>query len=210
MHMGTAHISHLPSYIVEELLRAAVIKSFAAGQPITLPNEYPRSVPLVLSGALKVFYRPERNEELVLYFLEADQYCMMSLLAGIRRMPSNLYSIAETDCQVAFIRIEHFFAVLQRQPLLLEHLLYLYHQRIEDLLDLITTFKFSGLTDRLLALLRRKVELTNTQTLHITHEELAHELGTSRVVVSRLLKELERKGMVELHRGTITVHDPAQ
>jgi len=205
MVVDTQQVSNLPTHIVDELLGAAVIKNFAAGQPITLPNEYPRSVPLVLSGVLKVFYTPDGREELVLYFLEAEQYCMMSLLAGIRHMPSCLYSIAETDCQVAFIRLEHFFAVLQRQALLLEHLMYLYHQRMQDLLDLITTFKFTGLADRLVALLRRKAELTNLRTLHITHEELAHELGTSRVVVSRLLKELERKGSVEIHRGTITI-----
>lgn len=193
----------IPSYIIEALIAPAIIKDYAAGQPIMLPNQFTRSVPLVLRGAIKVFYCPNRNEEMVLYFLEAEEYCMMSLLAAIRREPSNIYGIAETDSQIAFIPIEHFLEMLQRQPLLLEHLLHLYHQRTQELLELLATVKFSGLSERLLALLHRKSMLSGQQALRITHEELAHELGTSRVVVSRLLKDLERKGYVRLQRGTI-------
>lgn len=197
----------IPSYIIKELIAPAIIKDYAAGQHIMLPNQYTRSVPLVLHGAVKVFYCPDRNEEMVLYFLEAEEYCMMSLLAAIRREPSSIYGIAETDCQIAFIPIEHFLEMLQHQPLLLEHLLHLYHHRMQELLELIATFKFAGLSERLLTLLRRKSMLSGQHALRITHEELAHELGTSRVVVSRLLKDLERKGYVRLQRGTIVL-DP--
>ncbi|MCX8050372.1 MAG: Crp/Fnr family transcriptional regulator [Chlorobi bacterium] len=194
----------LPPSVVADLLGAAIVRTFATGETITRPAEQPRSVPLVLDGAVKVLYCADsEDEELLLYYLEAEQYCTMSLLSAMRHVPTRLQIVAETDCRIAFIPVEYFLAALGRQPLLLEHLLVLYHKRIAELLDLVATLKFAGLSDRLVRLLARKAALTGSRTLHITHEELAHELGTSRVVVSRLLKELERRGLVHLGRGHI-------
>ncbi|MCS7000507.1 MAG: Crp/Fnr family transcriptional regulator [Bacteroidota bacterium] len=190
--------------VIEELLQRAVVRTYDRGMLITFPEELPYTIPYVVEGVVKVFYHLH-NEELVLYFLQPSQYCTMSLLASVRQVPSRVYAVAETRCQIAYISTDTFLRTLANSPVLLEHMLSVYHQRMEELLDLIGTLKFARMEDRLRSFLARKVLLTQSSHVHLTHEELAHELGTSRVVVSRLLKELERRGIVRLHRGTIEV-----
>ncbi len=194
----------LPARLIEQLLQSAIVCRYAAGERITTPNQHPRSVPFVLDGVVKVLYQLDRGEEeLLLYFLESSDYCLLSLLAAVCRSPSHVYGVAETSCRVAFIPVEHFLTWVAREPLLLEHLFGLYHRRIEELLELIGWLKFARLRDRVLTVLQQKCSYAGSTELTITHEEFAHELGTSRVVVSRILKELEREGIVELHRGAI-------
>ncbi|MCH5684638.1 helix-turn-helix domain-containing protein [Niabella sp. W65] len=81
----------------------------------------------------------------------------------------------------------------------------MYHKRFEELLEIVNAITFKKIDERLLALLRKKQELTGNNILNITHEQLANELGTARVVVSRLLKQLEEMGTVRLGRNKITL-----
>jgi CRP/FNR family transcriptional regulator len=81
----------------------------------------------------------------------------------------------------------------------------LYHKRFEELLEIINAIAFKKVDERLLILLQKKKELGNSNILSITHEQLANELGTARVVVSRLLKQLEDSGTLILGRNKITL-----
>ena len=81
----------------------------------------------------------------------------------------------------------------------------LYHKRFEELLEVINAVAFKKVDERMLLLLKKKSELTGSNTFSITHEQLANELGTARVVVSRLLKQLEENKMVEMGRNKITL-----
>ena len=83
----------------------------------------------------------------------------------------------------------------------------MYHKRFEELLEIVNAIAFKKVDERLLNLLRKKAELTDSTTLQVTHEQLANELGTARVVVSRLLKQLEELGEVKLGRNKIFLLD---
>ncbi len=195
-------MSNNPS--IQELIASSIIRSFAPGQMITLPHEQAWSVPLVLQGAIKVYFCSENgDDEFVLYYLEANQYCVLSLLSAVNRTPVHIYGVAETSCTIAFIPAEHFIVAIATDRILLEQLLHQYHQRMKEILELVTTLRYEGLIGRLRELLFRKARVCGSHTIRITHEEVARELGTSRVVVSRLLKELERFGTIKLHRGSI-------
>lgn len=87
----------------------------------------------------------------------------------------------------------------------MDYIFRLYHKRFEDLLEIVNAIAFKKVDERMLALLNKKTELTGNKTLNITHEQLANELGTARVVVSRLLKQLEESGVVKLGRNKITL-----
>jgi CRP/FNR family transcriptional regulator len=201
-------VSNIDPHLAEQLISQAIIRDFGSRDRITIPYDHPRSVPFVTAGTVKVFYQLSSGEELLLYYLEPSQYCIMSMLAAVRQVPNSVYGIAETPTTIAFVPIEHFLTILSHQPLLLEHLIVSYHKRFEELLDLIAQLKFSGLRERLLELLWHKSHLHTSRTIYTTHEELAHELGTSRVVVSRLLKELENNGTIVLGRKYITLTSP--
>ena len=87
----------------------------------------------------------------------------------------------------------------------MDYIFRLYHKRFEELLEIVNAIAFKKVDERMLALLNKKTELTGNKTLNITHEQLANELGTARVVVSRLLKQLEESGVVKLGRNKITL-----
>ena len=87
----------------------------------------------------------------------------------------------------------------------MDYIFRLYHKRFEELLEVVNAIAFKKLDDRLLNFIKKKCELTNSQTLYVTHEQLANELGTVRVVVSRLLKQMEDEGLVKLGRNKISM-----
>ena len=94
---------------------------------------------------------------------------------------------------------------IKEYPNWLDYIFRLYHRRFEELLEIVNSIAFKKVDERLLTLLHKKQELTGNKTLHITHEQLANELGTARVVVSRLLKQLEDNRIVNLGRNKITL-----
>ena len=90
-------------------------------------------------------------------------------------------------------------------PEWLDYIFRLYHKRFEELLEVVNAIAFKKLDERLLNFIKRKCELTKSQTLYVTHEQLANELGTARVVVSRLLKQMEDEGLVTLGRNKVSL-----
>ncbi|HRO76103.1 MAG TPA: Crp/Fnr family transcriptional regulator, partial [Crocinitomicaceae bacterium] len=111
----------------------------------------------------------------------------------------------EEDAEVLFLPIDKVSSFIKAYPQWLDYIFRLYHKRFEELLDVVNAIAFKKVDERLLDLLYKKEELTGSKTLNITHEQLANELGTARVVVSRLLKQLEEIGKVKLGRNKIVL-----
>jgi CRP/FNR family transcriptional regulator len=127
----------------------------------------------------------------------------MSFLGGIHQDTSKLNAIAEEDTDILFVPIEKVNALLKEYPEWLDYIFKLYHKRFEELLEVVNEIAFKKMDERLLSFIKKKVELTGSKTLTITHELIASELGTARVVISRLLKQLEDEGLVKLSRNKI-------
>lgn len=109
----------------------------------------------------------------------------------------------EEDTEILFLPIDKVSLFIKEYPEWLDYIFRLYHKRFEELLDIINAIAFKKVDERLLNLLQKKSELSNSSTIIITHEQLANELGTARVVVSRLLKQLEEEGKLKLGRNKI-------
>lgn len=129
----------------------------------------------------------------------------MSFLGGMHNEASKVRAEVEEDAQILFLPIDKVLLFIKEYPEWLDYIFRLYHKRFEELLDVVNAMAFKKVDERLLHLLNKKVELTGSKTISITHEQLANELATARVVVSRLLKQLENNGMVELGRNKITI-----
>ena len=127
----------------------------------------------------------------------------MSLLGGLHNDTSSVAAVAEEDTDILFIPVAEVSAMIRENPEWLDYIFRLYHKRFEELLDVVNAVAFRKMDERLLDWLRRKAEATHSKSLHITHEQLANELGTVRVVVSRLLKKMEGEGFVRLGRNKI-------
>lgn len=191
--------------LMDKLYQYSIQKEYEAGSVILSENAHIRSIPIVVKGSLKVMRTDEDGRELLLYYIKAGESCIMSFLGGLHNETSKVKAEVEEDAEILFLPLDKVTLFIKEYPQWLEYIFRLYHKRFEELLEVVNAIAFKKVDERLLSLLRKKTELTHSNVLSITHEQLATELGTARVVVSRLLKQLEETGAVKLGRNKITV-----
>lgn len=189
--------------LVEKLYTHGIQKNYEAGSIILNENAPIRSIPIVTKGIMKVIRTEEDGREILLYYIKAGESCIMSFLGGLHNETSKVKAEVEEDAEILFLPIDKVSLFIKEYPEWLDYIFRLYHKRFEELLEIVNAIAFKKVDERMLALLNRKAELTGNKTLNITHEQLANELGTARVVVSRLLKQLEEIGKVKLGRNKI-------
>ena len=168
-------------------------------------NDYIRSIPIVLSGSIKVLKIDEDAKEVLLYYIKPGESCVMSFLGATCNQTSKIKAIVEEKAEVLMLPIHKSFELIKDNPAWLEYIFQLYNRRFEELLEVVNSVVFQHVDDRLWALLKKKVKMLRSNDIAITHQQLADELGTAREVVSRLLKQLERAGQVRLYRSRIIV-----
>ena len=178
-------------------------KRIAAGEVIIERNDPVRMIPVLRRGLLGVYRSDEDGKEMLLYYLRPGESCIMSFLCGMNHEASRVKAVAETDSELLFIPIVDNIRWLQDDPEWIGYMFKLYHKRFEELLNVINSIAFERVDERMMKKLRERAALTNSNILHLTHQQVADELATSREVVSRLLKQLEKKGRVKLGRNHI-------
>ncbi len=191
--------------IREKLARFGTLKTFPDGKVILDENDHIHAIPIVTKGSVRVIRRDDEGKELLLYYIRAGESCIMSFLGGIHKDTSKVIAVAEEDTEILFLPIDKVMALIKENPEWLDYIFRLYHKRFEELLDVVNAVAFKKMDERLLNFIQKKCKITDTQTLNVTHEQLANELGTARVVVSRLLKQMEIAGLVQLGRNKITL-----
>lgn len=191
--------------LVEKLYQNSISKTYPAGSVIVNENSQIRAIPIVVKGMLKVIRTEDDGREILLYYIKAGESCIMSFLGGLHHETSKVKAEVEEDAEILFLPVDKVSLFIKEYPEWLDYIFRLYHKRFEELLDILNAIAFKKVDERLLSLLNKKQALTGNKTIQITHEQLANELGTARVVVSRLLKQLEDNGMVKLGRNKITL-----
>lgn len=189
--------------LIAKLYEFGIKKNYKAGSIILNENSHIRSIPIVTKGVMKVFRMEDDGREILLYYIKAGESCIMSFLGGMHNETSKVKAEVEEDAEILFLPMEKVSLFIKDYPQWLDYIFRLYHKRFEELLEIINAIAFKKVDERLLNLLKTKSDLTKSQTLSITHEQLANELGTARVVVSRLLKQLEESGELVLGRNKI-------
>lgn len=191
--------------IKEKLAEYGTLKSFSDGDTILNENAYIRSIPIVTSGSIKVMRTDDDGREILLYYIKSGESCIMSFLGGLHQDTSKVKAVAEENTEILFIPVDKVSELIKQYPEWLDYIFRLYHKRFEELLDVVNAVAFKKMDERLLNFIKKKTEISGAKTLYVTHEQLANELGTARVVVSRLLKQMEDEGLVKLERNKITV-----
>lgn len=189
----------------EKLYEYGTIKTYKEGEMIMNEESYIHAIPIVLHGSIRVMRADEDGRELLLYYIKPGESCIMSFLGGIHQDTSKVKAIAEEAVEILFISVEKTRELLKDQTEWLDYIFKLYHKRFEELLSVVNAVAFKKIDDRILDFLKKKKNLSNSAEIHITHQELADELGTARVVVSRLLKQMEHEGLVTLGRNKIVL-----
>jgi CRP/FNR family transcriptional regulator, anaerobic regulatory protein len=187
----------------EKLMTHSIVKNYKAGDVILNENASIGSIPIVASGSIRVIRTEEDGREILLYYIKTGESCIMSFLGGLHNETSKIKAEVEEDVEIYFLPMDKVTLFIKEYPQWLDYIFRLYHRRFEELLEIINAIAFKKVDERLMNLLHKKAELTQTKTLAVTHEQLAKELGTARVVVSRLLKQLEYDGKIKLGRNKI-------
>ena len=161
------------------------------------------AIPLLLEGAIKIMRLDKNGDEILLYFLESGDSCALSMGTYMGASKSSIRAVTERDTSLIMVPVcvgqEWMKTYRSWSAFVLES----YQSRLEEMLEAIDALAFMDLPTRLRRYLSDKVKVQGDLTLHTTHQEIANDLHTSRVVVSRLLKNLEREGLLTLHRNAV-------
>ncbi|MBC5842614.1 Crp/Fnr family transcriptional regulator [Flavobacterium sp. F-380] len=189
--------------LIDEIAQVASIRDFKEGDVLIDFGDYIKKMPLLISGAIKILREDFDEGELLLYFIEKGDTCAMTMSCCIGETKSEIKAIAETNGQVVMIPIEKMEEWLGKYKTWRNFVFSSYNNRLKEMLTSIDNLAFMNMNDRLLKYLFEKAKINHTKEVLNTHQEIAYDLHTSRVVISRLLKALENQGKIKLHRASI-------
>ncbi len=193
------------SKLIEELRSFSETTTFPPDAVILQQMDYIRYLPFLLSGSIKVMGEDEEGHEIMLYYLHPGETCIMSVLGALNNEKSKIRAVIDEEAEVMMIPVEKTQYLVSQFPSWSAFIFRLYHKRFEELLRIVNSIAFQKVDKRLEDLLESRSVVSKTTELHVTHKQLADELGTAREVVSRLLKQMEREGKLELGRNRITL-----
>ncbi|OWY21383.1 Crp/Fnr family transcriptional regulator [Sphingobacteriales bacterium UPWRP_1] len=189
--------------LIDFIAQHAVVKTLPAGQQLIRPGQYFRSVILLTSGKIKVYRQDEEGNEFFMYFIEPGTACALSMVCAARNLSSEIAAITTENTEIALIPIAYMDELVRSHKSWYYFVLETYRKRFEEMLQIIDNVAFKAMDERLEFYLQRLLKSTRSFTLNITHEEIAADLNSSRVVVSRLLKKMEQDGKLQLFRNHI-------
>ncbi len=197
----------LDADFMEELVKYATIQRFKSEEELIGYGEPMKFMPLLLDGSLKVFRESSDGRELLLYYVESGDTCAMTIQCCFGKALSNVRVIAEEDGAMIMLPIQQMEQWIAKYPSWRQFILSSYSMRMTELFDTIDSLAFKQLDQRLWEYLTDKVKIHGELVLNISHEKIAEELNSSRVVISRLLKDFEHQGKVKLMRNKIEVKE---
>lgn len=193
--------------LLEEIENVGILREVKAGETIIEIGDYVKGMPLLISGAIKILREDHDGDELLLYFIERGDTCAMTLNCCLGHTKSEIRAIAETDTKFVMIPIEKMEEWTAEYKSWRNFVFESYHSRLSEMLETIDTIAFLNMDERLMRYLRDKAKINSSDIIQNTHQQIAYDLHTSRVVISRLLKKLEQEGKIKLQRNHIQVID---
>lgn len=189
--------------LLDEIAQVAVLKDFDEGDILIDFGSYITRMPLLLSGAIKILREDFDEGELLLYFIEKGNTCAMSMACCMGEKKSEIRAIAETSGQLIMIPVNNMEEWLGKYKTWRNFVFNSYESRLKEMLSAIDSLAFMNMEERLYLYLIDKSKINGSREVNNTHQEIAYDLHSSRVVISRLLKVLENKGFIKLHRAYI-------
>ncbi len=189
----------------ESIREKAVLLTIPAGKILMHSGEQIQLIPLVIKGSIKVVRADETGHEVLLYYIHPGESCALTLSSALKQETSRVKAVTQQLTEIIGIPSELAYTLGRKYPGWFDFVLDAYANRFQELLDMVDEISFSSLDQRLLKYLREKSALLNTLVLHLSHQEIADDLGTARAVASRLLKQMEHRGMIQLLRGRIKI-----
>lgn len=180
-----------------------IIKEFAEARELIREDQYIRSFPIVISGLIKVCRTDDAGNELLLYYLRPGEVCTVSLICCMDRTRSRVRAIAETDTTVILVPVELLDSWIGEYQTWKEYVMRSMQMRFDELLNTIDSIAFMKMDERLEKFFLDRFQSSGSTVFEGSHQEVALAMNSSREVISRLLKQMEKRGMITLSRGRI-------
>jgi CRP/FNR family transcriptional regulator len=187
----------------QKIAEYAVLKTFKPDEELIHSGQYLKSSLLLTRGRVKLYTTGENGEEFFMYYLEPGEACALSIVCAARNKKSDLEAVATETTEAIAIPIEYLDELMINHKSWYYFVIESYRNRYQEILDALKSVAFHGMDERLEYYLVKQKNALNSNHIQLTHEQIANDLNSSRVVVSRLLKQMEHKGIVKLHRNSI-------
>ena len=191
--------------LIQEIEKVALFKSFSKETVILKENSYVQFIPLVIKGLVKVYKEEENGNEVLLYYIKPGESCIMSIMAAEKNIPINVKGVVEDDAEIMLIPIDKINRIRKNYPKWNSFVYELFNEKFDEVVEMVKILTFSNKQKRLEEYLKTKATLNNSNVIFKSHQQIANELGSSREVISRLLKKLEKEKKVTLHQKQINI-----
>lgn len=189
--------------LLTEINDASTLYELTTGQRFVTEGDFIKSFPIVLEGCLRVVRMSEEGNELLLYYLNRGEICTMSLTCCMGLKKSNIIMISEEPSIVITVPVNKPERWMSEYRTWKEFMMYSYRKRFEELLDTIDSIAFLKLDERLIRFFKERFKSTGKTKFAGTHLDIALQLNTSREVISRLLRNLEKEDLVITERNIV-------
>jgi len=189
--------------LIKEIQQFCEVKTFREGDLIMDYGKYLRMMPIIVKGTIKVLRMDETGNEILLYYLSSNESCSMAYSCCMEAKKSEVKAIAEDDVELIAIPHLKLEEWLCKYPSWKSYIMRSFNERFLELLKSIESIAFHKLDERLIKYLKNKAKVTGKTSILLSHNQIAEEMGTSRVVISRLLKQLENEKKLVLYRNEI-------
>ncbi len=191
--------------LLQEIDKISSIHEFDKETIILKENSYVKGIPLLISGLIKVYKEDESGNEVLLYYIEPGESCIMSIMAAEKNEKITVKGIIEEKSTIIIVPIQKLQSLRRNYPQWNLFVYSLFNEKFDEVIDMIKILTFSNKEKRLEEYLLKEAYIKNTTEIHQSHQEIANELGSSREVISRLLKKLENEGKIELSQRLIKI-----
>lgn len=188
-----------------EIEKHAIIQSFEAGDVIMRTGQYINYTLLVTKGQLKIYREGENGGEFFMYYLHPGQACAVSMICATKSQTSQIMAKAIDDVELIMLPLSLMEKWMMEHRSWYEFVILTYRTRFEEVLEVLDNVAFRAMDERLEFYLKRNSDACGCKDLKLSHQDIATELNTSREVISRLLKKMEQRGLVQLHRNHIAL-----
>lgn len=191
--------------LIAELIEKGKYLKLSAGETIMEVGQTVRIMPIILSGSIKISRIDDEGKELLLYYVNANESCAMSFTCCMQHRPSEIKAEADDEVEIIALPVSVMDEWLMKYATWKNFVMKTIQDRFNELLKSIDQIAFQKLDERLVHYLKEKSKVTGSAVINLSHEQIANELATSRVVVSRLLKKLENDKKLILYRNQIKI-----
>lgn len=189
--------------LIEDVNSNAINQSFLAGDVLMRTGQNIKNTVLVLSGKIKIYRENDDGGEFFMYYLQPGQACAISMICATKNEQSQIMAKVVEDAELVMIPLPLMDKWMMEHRSWYEFVIDTYRSRFEEVLEVVDSIAFRAMDERLEFYLKRHREACGCNDLKVSHQEIATELNTSREVISRLLKKLEQRGSLKLHRNHI-------